>query len=76
MPKRGNPSNPPESSSSEPSKKPCLDIQEQIKRASTLAAQLREGVNDGTDSKTSAANQNATEELLRIFESMKQKIVE
>jgi hypothetical protein len=58
------------------SKKPRIDIQEQIKRASTLAAQLRDGVKDGTDSKISAANEIAGEELMRIFESLQEKTVE
>lgn len=53
--------------------KPCLDLEEQIKRASTLAAQLRDGVKDGADSKNSAVNQIATEELMRIFDSMQEK---
>ncbi|KAI4720230.1 hypothetical protein E4T48_03613 [Aureobasidium sp. EXF-10727] len=65
-----------ESSPTEANKKPRLDIQDQIKRASTLAAQLRDGVKDGADTKTAAANQIATEELLRIFESMQEKTVE
>ncbi|KAK6001104.1 hypothetical protein QM012_003187 [Aureobasidium pullulans] len=56
----------------EGNKKPRLDLQDQIKRASTLAAQLRDGVKDGADSKSSTANQIATEELMRIFESMKE----
>jgi hypothetical protein len=57
-------------------KKARLDLEEQIIRASTLAAQLRDGVKGGIDSKTSAANQIATEELVRIFESMQEKTVE
>jgi len=76
MSKRDGPEDPTELSPIEASKKPRLDIQEQLKRASTLAAQLRDGVKDGTDSKTSAANQIATEELMRIFESMQEKTVE
>lgn len=76
MSKRSEPDDPIELSSTETGKKPHLDIQEQIKRASALAAQLRDGVKDGTDSKTSAANQIATEELLRIFETMQEKTVE
>ncbi|KAG9580959.1 hypothetical protein KCU77_g10530, partial [Aureobasidium melanogenum] len=54
----------------EGNKKPRLDLQEQIKRASALAAQLRDGVKDGADSKNSAANQIAAEELMRIFETL------
>ncbi|KAH0270156.1 hypothetical protein KCU91_g8266, partial [Aureobasidium melanogenum] len=57
----------------ESNKKPRLDFQEQIKRASALAAQLRDGVKDGPDSKNSAANQLASEELMRIFESLEEK---
>jgi hypothetical protein len=76
MSKRNEPDNPAELPSTEPGKKPRLDLEEQIKRASALAAQLRDGVKDGTDSKTSAANQIATEELVRIFESMQEKTVE
>jgi hypothetical protein len=63
MSKRNEPDDPTELSAAEVGKKPRLDIQEQLKRASTLAAQLRDGVQDGTESKTSAANQIATEEL-------------
>jgi hypothetical protein len=78
MSKRNEPDDPTELSPTptEVGKKPRLDIQEQIKRASTLAAQLRDGIKDGTDSKTSAANQIATEELMRIFESLQEKTVE
>lgn len=78
MSKRNEPDDPTELSPTptEVGKKPRLDIQGQIKRASTLAAQLRDGVKDGTDSKTSAANQIATEELMRIFESLQEKTVE
>jgi len=76
MSKRSEPDDPTELSPTEASKKPRLDIQEQIERASALAAQLRDGVKDGTDSKTSAAHQIATEELLRIFENMQEKTVE
>jgi hypothetical protein len=75
MSKRNEPDNPTELASTGSGKKPRLDLEEQIKRASTLAAQLRDGVKDGTDSKTSAANQIATEELMRIFESMQEKTV-
>lgn len=57
-------------------KKPRLDLQEQLKRASALAAQLRDCVKDGADSKNSSANQIATEELMRIFESMQEKTEE
>lgn len=60
----------------EGNKKPRLDLQEQIKRASALAAQLRDGVKAGPDSKNSAANQIATEELMRIFESMQETTVQ
>lgn len=60
----------------EGNKKPRLDLQEQIKRATALATQLRDGVKDGTDSKNSAANQIATEELMRIFESMQDTTVQ
>ncbi|KAG9583976.1 hypothetical protein KCU60_g8630, partial [Aureobasidium melanogenum] len=60
----------------EGNKKPRLDLQEQIKRASALAAQLRDGVKDDADSKNSAANQIATEELMRIFESMQKETVD
>jgi hypothetical protein len=73
MSKRNEPDDPTASPSTETGKKPRLDIQEQIKRASILAAQLRDGVKDGTDSKTSTANQIATEELMRIFENMQEK---
>lgn len=66
------PSNEP-TPANEGNKKPRLDLQEQIKRASTLAAQLRDGVKDDADFKNSAANQIATEELTRIFESMQEK---
>lgn len=45
--------------------KPCLALEEQIKRASTLAAQLRDGVKHGADSKNSAADQIAIDELMR-----------
>ncbi|KEQ72835.1 hypothetical protein M436DRAFT_82114 [Aureobasidium namibiae CBS 147.97] len=76
MSKRSEPDDPTELPPTEASKKPRLDIQEQLKRASTLTAQLRHGVEDGTDSKTSAANQIATEELTRIFESMQKKTVD
>jgi hypothetical protein len=75
MPKRNEPDDPTESSSSQPGKKPRLDIEGQIKRASALAAQLRQSVNDGTDSKTSAADQIAIEELMRIFESIQEKTI-
>ncbi|THZ25757.1 hypothetical protein D6C89_04156 [Aureobasidium pullulans] len=55
-------------------KRPRLDIQEQIKRAGILAEQLRNTVgNDDVDSKTTAANQIASEELVRIFESLQEK---
>ena len=74
--KRNDPGGSNESATTETDKKPRLDLEEQIKRASTLAAQLRDGVKDGTDSKTSVANQIATEELVRIFENMQEKTVE
>ncbi|THX58348.1 hypothetical protein D6D06_03047 [Aureobasidium pullulans] len=55
-------------------KRPRLDIQEQIKRAGILAEQLRNTVgNDDVDSKTAASGQIATEELIRIFESMQEQ---
>ncbi|THZ00344.1 hypothetical protein D6C92_01848 [Aureobasidium pullulans] len=55
-------------------KRPRLDIQEQIKRAGVLAEQLRNTVGkDDVDSKTAAAGQIATEELIRIFESMQEQ---
>lgn len=57
----------------EGNKKPRLDIQEQIKRAGVLATQLRDSAKNGADSKTTAANQIATEELVRIFESLEEK---
>ncbi|CAD0028056.1 unnamed protein product [Aureobasidium pullulans] len=58
-------------------KRPRLDIQEQIKRAGILAEQLRNTVgNDDVDSKTAAAGQIATEELVRIFESMQEQTAE
>ncbi|KAH0353945.1 hypothetical protein KCU83_g2694, partial [Aureobasidium melanogenum] len=57
----------------EPNKKPRLDLEEQIKRAAVLAAQLHNGVKDDAESKSSAATQIATEELMRIFESMQEK---
>ncbi|THV67762.1 hypothetical protein D6D28_07244 [Aureobasidium pullulans] len=49
-------------------KRPRLDIKEQIKRAGILAEQLRNTVGKD-DSKTAAASQIATEELVRIFET-------
>ncbi|THY16155.1 hypothetical protein D6D01_07782, partial [Aureobasidium pullulans] len=55
-------------------KRPRLDIQEQIKRAGILAEQLRDTVGkDNVDSKTTAANQIASQELVRIFESMQEQ---
>ncbi|TIA67493.1 hypothetical protein D6C83_01934 [Aureobasidium pullulans] len=55
-------------------KRPRLDIQEQIKRAGILAEQLRNTVGkDNVESKTTAANQIASEELVRIFESLQEK---
>ncbi|KAH0137756.1 hypothetical protein KCU67_g15667, partial [Aureobasidium melanogenum] len=57
----------------EPNKKPRLDLEEQIKRAATLAAQLQNGVKDDDESKSAAATQIATEELMRIFKSMQEK---
>ena len=57
-------------------KKPRFDLEEQMNRASTLFAQLQDGVKNNVDSKTSASNQIATNELMQIFESMKEKTVE
>lgn len=58
-------------------KRPRLDIQEQIKRAGILVEQLRNTVsNDDVDSKTAASGQIATEELVRIFESMQEQTAE
>jgi len=58
-------------------KRPRLDIQEQIKRAGILAEQLRNTVGkDNVESKTTAANQIASEELVRIFESLQEKTAE
>ncbi|KAH0230961.1 hypothetical protein KCV06_g6032, partial [Aureobasidium melanogenum] len=57
----------------EPNKKPRLDLEEQIKRAATLAAQLQNGVKDDDESKSAAATKIATEELMRIFKSMQEK---
>ncbi|THZ85323.1 hypothetical protein D6C84_03423 [Aureobasidium pullulans] len=55
-------------------KRPRLDIQEQFKRAGILAEQLRNTVGkDEVDSKTTVANQIASEELVRIFESMQEQ---
>ncbi|THW60302.1 hypothetical protein D6D19_10124 [Aureobasidium pullulans] len=55
-------------------KRPRLDIQEQIKRAGILAEQLRNTVSkNDVDSKTAASGQIATEELVRIFESMQEQ---
>ncbi|THX80597.1 hypothetical protein D6D05_04476 [Aureobasidium pullulans] len=52
-------------------KRPRLDIQEQIKRPGILAEQLRNTVgNHDVDSETTAANQIASEELVRIYETM------
>ena len=58
-------------------KRPRLDIQEQFKRAGILAEQLRNTVGkDEVDSKTTVANQIASEELVRIFESMQEQTAE
>lgn len=58
-------------------KRPRLDIQEQIKRAGILAEQLRNTVSkNDVDSKTAASGQIATEELVRIFESMQEQTAE
>ncbi|CAD0114175.1 unnamed protein product, partial [Aureobasidium uvarum] len=56
-------------------KKPRLDIQDQIERASVLATQLRDSVKDDAEITTSATKQSATEELVQIFESMQEKTV-
>lgn len=57
-----------------PSKKYRLEVQEQLKRGSALAAQLRESaVNENLDIKSSAANQIAFGELLTVFENLEQK---
>jgi hypothetical protein len=71
--KRGKPDGPLERPSSEPSKRPCLNLEAQIERASALTAQLRQNAINDTDTKTSATNQIVTEELMGIFESMKEK---
>ncbi|KAH0342883.1 hypothetical protein KCU81_g5500, partial [Aureobasidium melanogenum] len=56
------------------SKKPRLDLHEQIQRAGILATQLREAANkDHLDAKAWTANQIATDELVRIFENMQEK---
>lgn len=75
MSKRSKPDDLTELSPTKTSKKPRVDLEEQIQRASALAAQLRDSVKDDSDSKTFAANQIAGEELIRIFESMQEKTV-
>ena len=53
-----------------PSKKHRLELQEQLKRGSVLAAQLREATkNEKRETKYSTANQIASEELISIFEN-------
>ncbi|KAG9998193.1 hypothetical protein KCU78_g16562, partial [Aureobasidium melanogenum] len=58
----------------EGSKKPRLDLHEQIQRAGILATQLREAANkDHLDPKAWTATQIASDELVRIFETMQEK---
>lgn len=59
----------------ETGKKPRLDLEEQIKRAGALATRLHEGIKYDADTKASAANQIAGEELLGIFENLQNKAV-
>lgn len=62
------------SSSTEVTKQPRLDLQEQFQRAMALATQLRNAAGkDHLDSKEWTANQAAANELLRTFESMQEK---
>ncbi|KAG9653824.1 hypothetical protein KCU95_g15344, partial [Aureobasidium melanogenum] len=58
----------------ETSKKPRLDLHDQIQRAGILATQLREAANkDHLDPKAWTASQIASDELVRIFENMQEK---
>ncbi|KAG9965001.1 hypothetical protein KCU61_g2399, partial [Aureobasidium melanogenum] len=58
----------------EGSKKPRLDLHDQIQRAGVLATQLREAANkDHLDRKAWTASQIASDEPFRIFENMQEK---
>jgi hypothetical protein len=73
--KRARSPNPPSNNGGAPTpKKPRLDIQAQLDRASILAAQLRDNVSKaGMDSKMSTTNHLATEELVQIFDVLKEQ---